>query len=109
MKISTLFLCTLLAATANAFADGPAAQGSASATSDTAVSADRSGASATHSTASAASANTHPAQAAAGSGSEMNATLSKPVDTRSAKPGDTVTATNDNDAKAADGTAIKRG
>jgi hypothetical protein len=39
----------------------------------------------------------------------MNATLSKPVDARKAKPGDPVTATNDKDAKAADGTSIKRG
>jgi hypothetical protein len=39
----------------------------------------------------------------------MNATLSKPVDAHKAKPGDEVTATNDRDAKAADGTSIKRG
>jgi hypothetical protein len=109
MKTSTLFLCALLAATANAFADGPAAQGNASSTSDTSVSANRSGASASNSNASAASANTHRAQAGAANGSEMNATLSKPVDSRKAKPGDTVTATNDSDAKAADGTPIKRG
>jgi hypothetical protein len=109
MKPSTLVFCALLAGTANAFADGPAAQGNASATSDTSVSANRSGASASNSSASAASANTHRAQAGAAGGSEMNATLSKPVDARNAKPGETVTATNDRDAKAPDGTPIKRG
>src|SRR5580700_2612593 len=109
MKSSTIFLCALLATTATAFADGPAAQGDASTTSGTAVSANRSGASASNSSASAASANTKHAQAAAASGSEMNATLSKPVDAHKAKPGDEVTATNDRDAKAADGTSIKRG
>ena len=109
MKSSTIFLCALLATTATAFADGPAAQGDASTTSGTAVSANRSGASASNSSASAASANTKHAQAAAASGSEMNATLSKPVDARKAKPGDPVTATNDKDSKAADGSSIKRG
>jgi hypothetical protein len=109
MKSSTMFLCALLATTANAFADGPPAQGDASATSDTAVSANRSGANATNSSATTASANTKHAQADAASSSEMNATLSKPVDARKAKPGDPVTATNDKDAKAADGTSIKRG
>jgi len=39
----------------------------------------------------------------------MSATLSKPVDARKAKPGDPVTATNDRDAKTADGTSIKQG
>jgi hypothetical protein len=109
MKSATIFLCALLATTATAFADGPAAQGDASTTSGTAISANRSGASASNSSASAASANTKHAQAAAASGSEMNATLSKPVDARKAKPGDPVTATNDKDSKAADGSSIKRG
>ena len=109
MKTSTLFLCAVLAMTADAFADGPAAQGNASATSDTSVSANRSGATATQSSATAASAGTRHTEANAAGASDMNATLSKPVDARKAKPGDTVTATNDSDAEAADGTAIKRG
>ena len=109
MKTSSVFLCALLATTANAFADGPAAQGDASATSGTTVSAGPGSASASNSSASTASASTNHAQAGAASGSEMNATLSKPVDARKAKPGDPVTATNDSDAKAADGTSIKRG
>jgi hypothetical protein len=109
MKTSTVFLCALLAATANAFADSPAAQTDASTTSGTSVSANRSGASATNSSTSTASANTNHAQTDAAGSSEMNATLSKPVDARKAKPGDPVTATNDRDAKAADGTSIKRG
>jgi hypothetical protein len=109
MKTSTLFLCAVLAMTADAFADGPAAQGNASATSDMSVSANRSGATATQSSATAASAGTRHTEANTAGASDMNATLSKPVDARKAKPGDTVTATNDSDAKAADGTAIKRG
>jgi hypothetical protein len=109
MKSSTMFLCALLATTANALADGPPAQGDASATSGTAINANRNGASATNSSASTASAGTNQAQADAGGSSEMNATLSKPVDAHKAKPGDQVTATNDRDAKAADGTNIKRG
>ena len=80
MKTSTLFLCALLAVTADAFADGPAAEGNASATSDTSVSANRSGATATESSAAAASAGTRHTEANAAGASEMNATLSKPVD-----------------------------
>src|ERR687888_66197 len=109
MKISTVFFCALLAANANAFADGPAAEGNASATSGADVSANRSGASATESSAAAASGQTTHAQTAASGSSEMNATLSKPVDARKAKLGDSVTATNDRDATASDGTRVKRG
>jgi hypothetical protein len=109
MKSSAMFFCALLATTANAFADGAAQQGDASATSSTAVSANRSGASATNSSGSTASASTQHAQADAAGSSEFNATLSKPVDAHKAKAGDSVTATNDKDAKAADGTSIKRG
>ncbi len=108
MKSSTMFLCALLAMSANALADS-AAQGGASATSDTGVSANRSGVSATDSNASRASAGTQHTQADAAAASEMNATLSKPVDARKAKPGDLVTAKNDEDARSADGTRIKRG
>jgi hypothetical protein len=39
----------------------------------------------------------------------MSATLAKPVDARKAKPGDEVTARTDKDARASDGTTIKRG
>lgn len=109
MKSSTMFLCALLATSANALADDPPVQGDASATSGTAINANRNGASATNSSASTASPGTNHAQADATGSSEMNATLSKPVDVRKAKPGDQVTATNDRDAKAADGTSIKRG
>jgi len=107
MKISIMFSWALLALTANALAQGISTQDGASATSNTDVSASRAGASATNS--SAASANTQHAQADAVGSSEMSATLSKPVDARKAKPGDTVTATNDRDVKTADGTSIKRG
>lgn len=109
MRISTMFVWAVLALAANAFADAPAAQGSTSTTSSTDVNATRSGASATNSSTSAASASTQHAQADTGGSSEMSATLSKPVDARKAKPGDPVTATNDKDAKTADGTSIKQG
>jgi hypothetical protein len=109
MRTSTMLLWAVLALAANAFADGPAAQGGASTTSSTDVTANRNGASATNSSTSTASAGTKHAQAAAAGSSEMSATLSKPVDARKAKPGDPVTATNDRDAKTADGTSIKQG
>jgi hypothetical protein len=109
MRTSTMLLWAVLALTANAFADGPAAQGGASTTSSTDVTANRNGASATNSSTSTASAGTKHAQADAAGSSEMSATLSKPVDARKAKPGDPVTATNDRDAKTADGTRIKQG
>lgn len=109
MRTSTMLLWVVLSLTANAFAAGPAAQGGASTTSSTDVSANRNGASATNSSTSTASAGTRHAQADAAGSSEMSATLSKPVDARKAKPGDPVTATNDRDAKTADGTSIKQG
>ena len=109
MRTSTMLLWAVLSLTANAFAAGPAAQGGASTTSSTDVSANRNGASATNSSTSTASAGTRHAQADAAGSSEMSATLSKPVDARKAKPGDPVTATNDRDAKTADGTSIKQG
>jgi hypothetical protein len=73
------------------------------------VSAAPGSASAGNSSAAAASAGTQHTQAAAENSSEMSATLSKPVDAGKARPGDSVTATSDSDARAADGTAIKRG
>jgi len=109
MRTSTMLLWAVLALAANAFADGPAVQGDASTTSSTDVKANRNGASATNSSTSAASAGTKHAQADAAGSSEMSATLAKPVDARKAKPGDPVTATNDRDAKTADGTSIKQG
>ena len=109
MRTSTMLFWAVLALAANAFADGPAAQGGAATTSTTDVKANRNDASATHSSTSTASAGTKHAQADAAGSSEMSATLSKPVDARKAKPGDPVTATNDRDAKTADGTSIKQG
>jgi hypothetical protein len=104
-----MFVWAVLVLTANAFADGPAAQGGASTTSSTDATANRNGASATNSSTAAAAAGTKHAQADAAGSSEMSATLSKPLDARKAKPGDPVTATNDKDAKTADGSSIKQG
>jgi hypothetical protein len=104
-----MLLWAVLALAANAFADGPAAQGGAATTSSTDVKANRNDASATNSSTSTASAGTKHAQADAAGSSEMSATLSKPLDARRAKPGDPVTATSDRAAKTADGTSIKQG
>jgi hypothetical protein len=109
MRTLTLFFLLLLAVTGIALADGTPAQGSASAASNADVSANRNGASATGSGAAAGSASTKHAQADAAGGSEISATLTRPVDARKAKPGDQVTATSDKDARSADGTNIKRG
>jgi hypothetical protein len=109
MRTSTMFVWAVLVLTANAFADGPAAQGNASTTSSTDATANRNGASATNSSTGAAAAGTKHAQADAAGSSEMSATLSKPLDARKAKPGDPVTATNDKDTKTADGSSIKQG
>ena len=109
MRTATMLFWAVLALAANAFADGPAAQGGASTTSSADVRANRDDASATNSSTSTASAGTRHAQADAAGSSEMSATLSKPLDARKAKPGDPVMATNDRDAKTADGTSIKHG
>jgi hypothetical protein len=109
MRTSKLLLWALLVVTTSAFAEGPAAQGGVSATSSTDATANRNSASAASSNTSAASASTKHAQTEGAGSSEMSATLSKPVDARKAKPGDSVTATSDKDAKSADGTSIKRG
>jgi hypothetical protein len=109
MRISTMLSWAMLTLTANAFADGTHPQGGASATSSTEASANRNSTSATNSSPASASANAPQARADAVGSSEMSATLSKPVDARKAKSGDPVLATTDQDAKAADGTPIKRG
>lgn len=111
MKTSTttVFLWALLALAADALAADPPVQGNTSASSGTTVSAGPGSASASNSSASTASAETRYTQGAAENSSEMSATLSKPIDARKAKPGDSVTATSDSDATAADGTRIGRG
>jgi hypothetical protein len=109
MRTLTLFFGLLLAVAGTALAQDAPAQGSASTASNADVSANRSGASATGNGAAAASASTRHTQTDASGGSEISATLSRPVDARKAKPGDPVTATNDRDASTADGTRIKRG
>ncbi len=63
MRTSTMLFCAVLALAANAFADEPAAQGGASTTSSTDVTANRNGASATNSSTSTASAGTKHARA----------------------------------------------
>ena len=107
MKSSILFICAVTVLGSNAFA--ASAAGSASASSSSSIEANSSGANASQSSNGAASLGTRRAQADTAGGSEMNATLTKPVDARKAKPGDPVTATADKDSKAADGTAIKQG
>ena len=70
--------------------DGPAG---ASSESSTSVSASRNGAGAQHEGSASTAVHTEHANAGAAQGSEMNATLTKPVDARRSKAGDEVTAT----------------
>src|SRR5687767_12373685 len=104
MKIrSWLALASILVSTA-ALAQGQAGvQGSASTAAQGNVSADRqnanAAANATGSGAASAQAGDKQASAALGGGSEMNATLTKPLDAKKSKPGDEVTATVAQDVK----------
>jgi len=72
----------------------PSAQAGASATSSTAVSADKSGAQAASSSSAAASAQAGKDSASLANGTAMQAALTHPVDCKKNKPGDTVTAKN---------------
>jgi hypothetical protein len=109
MKTMKIVCCMSLALAGNAWAQGSVgAQGSASTQSSTSVSADRSGANAVHSGNSAAAVNSGYSSARLVEGTEMNATLTKPIDTRRAKPGDEVTATLAQEVTMASGATLPR-
>jgi len=85
------------------------AQGSASSQSNSSVSADKSGAAVSRSDANAVNAGAGQQSASLSNGSELNATLSRPVDASKSKPGDEVTATTAKDVKSGGQVLIPRG
>ncbi|MGH8130670.1 MAG: hypothetical protein ACRES3_07440, partial [Steroidobacteraceae bacterium] len=88
-------------------ATGVTAQGSAQGQAD--VKADGSGAAATGKAAGAAGAQAGESSAALAQGTEINATLTRPVDAGKAKPGDEVTARAANDIKSDGEVVVPRG
>lgn len=84
-------------------------QGSAAGDAQTTATADKEGANVSSRAAGAASATTDHASASIGQGTELNATLTRPVDARNAKPGDEVTATVSEDIKSSGQVLIKKG
>ena len=112
MKGLQFFACLMLAASGFALAQGesPAqAQAQTNAQQNTSVSADKTGAKATHNDSSSTAVQTKQSQANLAQGTEMNATLSRPVDSRKAKPGDQVSATTTRDTKSNGQVVIPRG
>src|SRR5688572_19124023 len=104
MSHSSILICATLALSGPIALAQTSVQGSAATQSQTSLSANRDGASATHSSSGAVSADASKAGAGdasadLASGSHINATLSKPVDSGKAKPGDEVTATAAEDIK----------
>lgn len=109
-KPASLILCVSLALSAAAAAQqATGVQTNASGETRTNVSADRSRASASGSAAGSATATTDQGSASLAHGSEMNATLSKSVDARKAKPGDEVTAVVNEDIKSDGQVVIRKG
>jgi hypothetical protein len=86
-----------------------AAQTSASASSSTAVQANKFGAQASSDTSASASANAGQSSVSLSGGTSVNATLSQPVDARKNKPGDQVTATATETIKSEGRVVIPRG
>jgi hypothetical protein len=110
VKIQLLIACAALAIGASALAQNQAGvQGGASTGAQTSASASESGASATGSSAASAHAGTKRADANLAGGTELNATLVKPVDASKNKPGDAVTATNAQDVKSGGQVVIPKG
>lgn len=110
MKSSSLIACIALALSNAAIAQqSTAVQGSAAGESKASVAADRNGASASHSAAGSVDAATEHGSVGLDQGAELNATLSKPVDARTAKPGDEVVATANEDLKSNGQVMVKKG
>ena len=109
MRLLQLIFCASLAVSGVALAQSTSVQGNASTQSNTSVSADRSGATASHESAWSAGVASDHAAANLAQGTEMNATLSRSVDTRRAKPGDEVTATLAQDVQANGAVVLRRG
>jgi len=112
MKGLQFLACLMLAASGVSLAQGesPAqAQTQSNAQQNTSVSADKTGATATHSDSSSTAVQAKQSQAELAHGTEMNAQLSRPVDSRKAKPGDEVSATTTRDTKSNGQVVIPRG
>jgi hypothetical protein len=114
MKIRPWLACASILVFTNGLAQGQASvQGSASANAQGTASADRQGANAATSATGTGSASARAADknvsAAVASGSELNATLTKPLDARKNKPGDEVVATVAQDVKSNGQVVIPRG
>jgi hypothetical protein len=110
MKSSSLLVCIALALSGAANAQqSTGVQGNAAGESKTSVTADGSGANASHGAAASAGVATEHASAGLDQGAELNATLAKPVDARTAKPGDEVVATANEDVKSNGRVVVKKG
>ena len=115
MKSTSLLVCPVVACVGLALSgaavaqQSPAVQGSAAAESRTSVSADGTGANASHRNAGSAAVATDQASTRLDQGTEVNATLTKSLDARSAKPGDEVTATANEDIKSNGQVVVKKG
>ena len=110
MKSSLLIACIALTLSGAAVAQQNAAvQGNAAGQSNASVAADRNGASASHSAAGSVDAATEHGSVGLDQGTELNATLTKPVDARTAKPGDEVVATSNEDLKSNGQVIVKKG
>lgn len=110
MRSTSLIVCLSLVLSNAALAQqSTGAQASASGNASASASADRNGASAGGSAEGAAVTATDDASAGLAQGTEINATLSKPVDARKAKAGDRVTATLTQDIESDGQVAVKKG
>src|SRR5258706_2552586 len=110
MKGLQFLACLMLAVSGALQAEGESpAQAQSQAQQNTSVSADKTGATATHSDSSSTAVQTKKSQAELAQGTEMNAQLSRPVDSRKAKPGDEVSATTTRDTKSNGQVVIPRG
>jgi hypothetical protein len=114
MKTGIFIIAASLAFSHGALAQQSAtAQGSASARSEASVSAGRDGAQVSQrgdaSGATAVSGGSHSASGQFASGTELNATLERPVDARRARPGDEVRATLTEEARSDSGVVIEQG
>ena len=110
MKSSSLIACIAFALSSAAVAQqSKGVQGNAAGESKTSIASDGSGANASHGAAGSAGATTEHASAGFDQGAELNATLTKPVDARTAKPGDEVLATANEDVKSDGRVIVKKG
>lgn len=110
MKSSVLIACIAFTLSSAALAQqSTGVQATATGESNTSIQAGKSGANASHSSAGSAGAATEHASANLAQGTELNATLSKPVDARTAKPGDEVVATANEDIKSNGQVMVKKG